>query len=1247
MSPTHSEQSIFLAALELRTAAERLAYLKGACGSDEKLLANVEALLVTHDRQSDYLERPPVVQTAVYRPLTEGPGTLIGPYKLLQQIGEGGMGVVYMAEQSKPIERMVALKIIKPGMDTRQVVARFEAERQALAMMDHPNIAKVLDAGTTDSGRPYFVMELVKGVPITNYCDDHHLPPKQRLELFVDVLHAVQHAHQKGIIHRDIKPSNVLVAEYDQQPIPKVIDFGVAKATHHKLTDKTMFTQFGQLVGTLEYMSPEQAKLNQMDIDTRCDIYSLGVLLYELLSGETPFDRQRLRSAAFEEMMRIIREENPPAPSTRLTSSAMLASLSANRSTEPRKLSLFLRGELDWIVMRAMEKERNRRYETPNAFAEDIQRFLNQEAIVARPASSAYRLKKFTQRNWATVMTGSIVAATLLLGFTASTWLAIRESRARRVATISAQEANQQRELALSNQQEANRQRNAAEQAADQEAAQRKIAEQRQIDAQTSSEKLRHALYASNMNLVQSSWNNQQFFQVEMLLNAQQKKEGEPDLRGWEWHYWKRRLDQGLVQDNRPPISDDPSSFEGASHKVADMFFSGDGSRIVSHCYPRTNSTPPKVIASGTGEIVVNDRRDSRELLRFRPFPELTGPLKYGLVYCNYDCSRIAIYQECDVSRLAIFDGSTGIVICELSMSARPDSIDFDRAGNRLVATFVVPPGNDEADVEEKQQIQVWDIPSGEVVFTDAQTVVQGKLNANISPDGSRLLRHTESYGTPANQNRNECELVELPSGKSIWKQEYQDCRLKYEDWAQNGSVIAFSRFTPDQAPPTLTLWDAKAGSVFATLPRTVGIEYNWRDTALSPNGKVLAHFNNSAIQLYEVPSSDAAAGKQGLNGNAPLAVFPTSSLPREIVFSGDGEEIVGRVSLPLGGEPRIMAWKVTSAPAVETVLVTQQPVENWAAKFSPNGDRLAFPDRSLMVTNVWDVENQKLICQCELDKQLPTDSLELNYIFSQDGRRLMTVAYQFEDGSLRLWIHDTDSGLPIWQHSLETKKRNRRRVDLSSSGDRVLTVETKTDVTGSNVVTLELWDVQTGKLLGQHDEPAIPSHAFFVKEGREIAFVYRPLLAASEQPPPLNVRYVRFFHSDTFDLVGSNVLHKYGLLYDASHELISNSGGYQPDTMLYDLRSGEERHRFSGIRLPTAFTLAPDGKRIAFATTLEEEVRVCSLESNQNLLSLQAPKTKFDMAFSREGNRLLVAHLTARKELAITTWDATPITEN
>ncbi|MCI0684015.1 MAG: tetratricopeptide repeat protein [Gemmataceae bacterium] len=448
---------IFCDAAQIASPAERDKYLDQACAGDAALRQKIAQLLEIRGQAGDFLESPPpgLGATAAAASVGECPGTVIGPYKLLQQIGEGGMGVVWMAEQSEPVKRKVALKIIKPGMDSKQVIARFEAERQALALMDHVNIARVFDGGTTGAsveasarrddaaqprradaaplavGRPYFVMELVHGIPITTYCDDNHLTPRERLELFVPVCQAIQHAHQKGVIHRDIKPSNVMVTLYDGKPVPKVIDFGVAKATEQKLTERTLFTQYGTMIGTLEYMSPEQAEMSALGVDTRSDIYSLGVLLYELLTGTTPFDKERLRTAAYDEIRRIIREEEPPRPSIRCsTLGQAAATVSANRKSDPSRLSQQCRGELDWIVMKALEKDRNRRYETASGLARDVERYLADEPVQACPPSSWYRFRKFARRHKAGVASAAMALCFIvLLGVGAGWFMLDRAAR--------------------------------------------------------------------------------------------------------------------------------------------------------------------------------------------------------------------------------------------------------------------------------------------------------------------------------------------------------------------------------------------------------------------------------------------------------------------------------------------------------------------------------------------------------------------------------------------------------------------------------------------------------------------------------------------------------------------------------------------------------------------------------------------------------------------------------------------------
>jgi serine/threonine protein kinase len=441
------EEAVFQAALELEVAGERAAYLEAACASEPELRRRVEALLRRCAESQGPLDRPaPSIVTTADEPLVECPGTIIGPYKLMEQIGEGGMGLVFVAEQQRPVRRKVALKVIKPGMDTRAVIARFEAERQALALMDHPNIAKVLDGGTiggepggVSSGRPFFVMELVKGVPITQFCDDNCFSTRERLELFSHVCDAVQHAHQKGIIHRDIKPTNVLVISADGKPVVKVIDFGVAKAIGQQLTDKTIYTQFSQLLGTPLYMSPEQAGESGLDVDTRTDIYALGVLLYELLTGTTPFDKERFKEAGYDEMRRIIREEEPPKPSTRISTLGQAATtVSAQRKTDPKRLSQLFRGELDWIVMKCLEKDRDRRYETASALAADVQRFLHDEPVQACPPSAIYRFRKLARRHRAALTMTSLVLLLLVAGLSVGL-VAVNQEQKRTQAALSAE----------------------------------------------------------------------------------------------------------------------------------------------------------------------------------------------------------------------------------------------------------------------------------------------------------------------------------------------------------------------------------------------------------------------------------------------------------------------------------------------------------------------------------------------------------------------------------------------------------------------------------------------------------------------------------------------------------------------------------------------------------------------------------------------------------------------------------------
>ena len=534
-----NERDLFLDALEIDSHDERSAWLEKQCKNDAALLDRVEKLLRSHegkDKLLDAADRPTFSGLFAFGDKTgsdsdtehELPQT-IGPYKLLQQIGEGGMGTVFMAEQQEPIRRKVALKIIKPGMDSKQVITRFEAERQALALMDHNNIARVYDAGATPQGRPYFVMELVHGIPITDYCDDNKLSPRERLEILVPVCRAIQHAHQKGIIHRDIKPSNVMITLHDGRPVSKIIDFGVAKATEQTLTDKTMFTHYGQIIGTLEYMSPEQAEMSGLDVDTRSDIYSLGVLMYHLLTGTTPITRDQIAVAGFAQTLKTIQEIDPPRPSMRISESEeVLPDLSAKRSCEPRKLGSLIRGDLDWIVMKALDKDRTRRYDSANEFARDIERYLNNDPVEACPPTLKYRTLQFVRRH-RTAVAFSIVSTALLISLSiASAWAASHFSKLE----------GQQRELAQTNM---------------------ILAEENDAARHSAITKRDQAVrntYLADMRVAQQDWESGRTTRTFRLLGKYHPAEDMPELRNWEWYYLlaQTRQDLKTIRDHQDQV---------------------------------------------------------------------------------------------------------------------------------------------------------------------------------------------------------------------------------------------------------------------------------------------------------------------------------------------------------------------------------------------------------------------------------------------------------------------------------------------------------------------------------------------------------------------------------------------------------------------------------------------------------------------------------------------------------------------
>jgi WD40 repeat protein/serine/threonine protein kinase len=966
-----SEREIFFEALEMPTPEARAAYLQGACRGDVTLRRKVDELLKEHFSNDSLLAGPALEEkrTAVAEsPAVEAAAQMLGRYKLLEKIGEGGFGEVWMAEQREPIKRRVALKIIKLGMDSRQIVNRFMAERQALAMMDHANIAKIFDADVTEAGRPYFVMELVRGIKITEYCDQNQLPTHERLRLFILVCQAIQHAHQKGIIHRDIKPSNILVTLHDGVPVPKVIDFGIAKATQQELTDKTVFTQFQQFIGTPAYISPEQAEMSGLDIDTRADIYSLGVLLYELLVSQTPFDAKEMMQGGIDALRQIIREREPMRPSTKLNTLAGEARATAGkrRQIDVGKLVYQLQGDLDWIVMKCLEKDRSRRYDTANDLATDLKRHLNNEPVIARPPTPLYRFQKTVRRNKLTFTAGGAVVAALLVGLFLALWQASRAINAERVQT---------------------RLRGEAENARTGESAQRRQAENSELAS-------RQHLYAADMIVTAHALQDGNFGLARQLLAGHRPRPGRNDLRGFEWRYlWRQSQGQqektlfGHSESvNCLAYSPDGTLLASGSSDFTVKLWNPQSGALITTCAGHTNvvmsvdfSPDGRFMASSgedglvclwdvsTWQIVITfTNRLPRAAFSGKLLGVATGGDRYGdgegvIKFWDYAAGLEIPNLQVPGTRLAFSpDG-------KLLATANADGLVKlrDRATGRVIKFFPAtqvrmlafsPDSRSLAwGARGKGELRLWNLMEESPVLL-ANTNQNNIFGLAFSPDGKTLATADQSHAlTLWNVTNHTKRNRLLGHGQAIYAVAY----------SPDGKSLATGG-----RDETIRFWDPSASRTVDSITNAVIDEWHWvGHPVISPDSKIFAAASRSdQIELW-----DLAGRRVGVR-------LETKDLP--IGFSPDGRTLLTR-------SPRfdsLQRWDI-STETPQTKTTTGLVLSNYYADaVSPDGKIIATAHRGEIALRSAQTGESLLA--------LPHSALSRSLTFSADSQLLAGGAY-------------------------------------------------------------------------------------------------------------------------------------------------------------------------------------------------------------------------------------------------------------